>query len=389
MDFGLTKEQEIFKKKIGDFARRELAPLVREVNEKDVFAEEAFRKMGALGLLGLPFPKECGGTGPAGLMTQAIVVEEVAKYDYSSAANLQAFWAIPKMIHGAGTEEQKEKYLKPLCSGKWVAAFAQTEPSAGSDVASMRSRARLEDGHYVINGEKCFITQGGEADITIVMAKTDPNKGASGISAFLVERGTPGLIYGRKEKKMGDQGSSSYVLTFEDCRVPAANRLGPEGMAFKMAMEMLSGGRVYVAAVANGQAQAALDAATAHAKEREQFGKPIGKFQAIQVMLADMAMQIESARLLTFYAAWLYDNGSPLFNRYAAMAKTLASDVAMKVAVDAVQVFGGYGYMRDYPVESIMRNVKVLQIVEGTNQIQRLIVARDLLGLQGSFRDVY
>ncbi len=388
MDFTLTSEQLMLKENVGEFARRELAPSVRELEEKEEFSLENFRKMASLGLVGSPCPEEYGGAGPNDLVSEVVILEEIAKYDCSSAANLQAHWAIPKMIYGVGTEVQKQRYLKWLCSGEWVGAFAQTEPSAGSDAASIRTRARLENGSYVIDGEKCFITQGAEANIIIVMARTGGDHGPEGISAFLVEKGTPGLIYSKKELKMGNRASSAYALTFDHCRIPAENLLAPEGKGFKTAMRMLSGGRVYVAAMAVGQAQAALDATLEYAKVREQFGKPIGKFQAIQLMLADMAMQIESARLLMYYAAWLKDNHCP-FNRYASMAKTFASDIAMKVAVDAVQIFGGYGYMRDYPVERIMRNVKLLQIVEGTNQIQRLIIARDMLGEKGPFRDAY
>ena len=387
MDFKLTEEQKLLKKNIGDFAREELAPRVREIDEKGEFSWEIWRKLASLGIPGLAAPKEYGGEGVESLLTQTIVVEELARYDFSSAANVVSNWSIMHVLT-VGNEEQKERYLKPLCTGESVGAFAQTEPDAGSDVVALRTSARLEDGYYIINGDKCFVTQAGEADFTIVMARTSNEKGANGISALIVDKDAPGLILGQKEDKMGYRGSTTRQLSFSDCRVPASNLLGEEGKGLKTALKMLTGSRVLTAAQALGQAQAALDASIKHAKERVQFGKPIGSFQLIQGMIADMAIQIESARLLTYYAAWLKDNDQP-FNSYASMAKTLATDTAMKVAVDAVQIYGGYGFMRDYPVESIMRNVKITQIYEGTNQIQRLIIARELLNEKASFRDMY
>jgi len=387
LDFTLTEEQKLLKKNIGDFARRELAPLVREIDEKEGFSWEIWHKLASIGLPGLAGPEEYGGAGVDSLLTQTMVIEEIARHDFSSAANVVSNWSIMNLLT-VGNEGQKDRYLRPLCIGEAVGAFAQTEPNAGSDVASMRATARLVDGHYIINGEKVFITQAGEAEFTIVMARTSNEKGTNGISALLVDKDAPGFILGKKEAKLGFRGSTTRSLAFDDCRIPASNLLGEEGKGFKTAMKMLTGGRVITAAQALGQAQAALDASVNYAKERPQFGKPIGSFQLIQGMLADMAVQIESARLLTYYAAWLKDNDQP-FNIYASMAKTLATDVAMKAAVDAVQIFGGYGFMRDYPVEKIMRNVKITQIYEGTNQIQRLIIARELLGEKGSFREMY
>jgi len=387
MDFELNEEQQMFKKNVGDFAREELAPLVKEIDEKGGFSWDIWRKLASMGLPGLAGPEEYGGAGVDSLLTQAIVVEELARYDFSSAANIVSNWSIIHVLT-VGNEEQKARYLAPLCSGESVGAFAQTEPNAGSDVASMRTAARMEDGYYVINGEKCFVTQGGEAEFTIVMARTSYEKGTNGISALLVDKDAPGLILGQKENKLGYRGSTTRVLAFDDCRVPVSNLLGEEGKGFKTAMKMLTGGRVLTAAQALGQAQAALDASVKYAKERIQFGRPIGSFQLIQGMLADMAIQLESARLLTYQAAWLKDHNQP-FNLHASMAKTHATDVAMIAAVDAVQIFGGYGFMRDYPVESIMRNVKITQIYEGTNQIQRLIIARELLDEKASFREMY
>lgn len=387
MDFKLTEEQQLLKKNVGDFARKELAPMVREIDDKGGFSWEAWRKLASMGLPGLAGPEEYDGAGVDSLLTQTLVVEELARHDFSSAANIVSNWSVMHVLT-VGNEEQKARYIPRLCRGEAVGAFAQTEPNAGSDVASLRATARLEDGHYVINGEKVFITQAGEAEFTIVIARTSNEKGTNGISALIVDKDTPGLMLGQKEEKLGYRGSTTRVVAFDDCRVPASNLLGEEGKGFKTAMKMLTGGRVLTAAQALGQAQAALDASVKYAKERQQFGKPIGSFQLIQGMIADMAIQIESARLLTYYAAWLKDNNQPFITQ-ASMAKTLATDVAMKVAVDAVQIFGGYGFMRDYPVERLMRNVKITQIFEGTNQIQRLIIARDLMEEKASFRDMY
>ncbi len=388
MDFALTKEQELLKKKVGEFARKELLPSVQEIDEKEEFTREPLRKMAAIGLTGMTTPKEYGGTAPVSYLTRTLVVEEINKYDFSSGTLVMGQWGFPTMIVAFGSQEQKEKYLRAFVDVEIVGAFGLTEPTAGSDAASLRTTARRDGDHYVINGEKVFSTSAGDAEVNLIFARTSPEKGAKGISALIVETGTPGLSFGRKEKKMGFRGSVTRPIILEDCRVPASNLLGPEGMGFILAMNVLSGNRIMMGGQAVGMAQAALDAAVEYAKQREQFGKPIGRFQAIQVMLADMAMQIESARMLTYYAAWLKDNGMSS-HKYDSMAKCYPTDVAMKVAVDAVQIFGGYGYMRDYPVERHMRNAKLLQIFEGTNQIQRLIIARELLNEKASFRELY
>ncbi|MCR4420800.1 MAG: acyl-CoA dehydrogenase family protein [Clostridia bacterium] len=387
MDFALTEEQEMLKRNVGEFARRELAPMVREIDEKEEFSWEAWHKMASIGLPGLVGPEEYGGSGVESLLTQTIVVEELARHDYCSAANIVSNWSIIQMLT-IGTEEQKAKYLRPLCTGESVSAFALTEPQAGSDASAITTRARLDNGYWILNGEKHFVTQGGVADFVIVMARTREGKGPDGITAFLVDKGTPGFIVGKKEAKLGYRGSTTNSLAFVDCRVPAANILGEEGNGFRTAMRMLSEGRILTAAQALGQGQAGLDAATRYATERQQFGVPIGHFQLIQGMLADMAIQVEAARWLVYYAAWLRDSGRPSA-RYASMAKVFASDIAMKIALDAVQIYGGYGYMRDYPVERLMRDVKLTQIYEGTNQIQRLIIARHLLGIKMPFRTMY
>ncbi len=388
MDFTITEEQQLLKKNIGDFARQELAPLVREVDEKEGFSWEIWRKLASIGILGLCGPEKYGGEGVTSLLTQVMVIEELARYDFSSAGNLTSNWALIRRLNEDGNEEHKARYLERLCNGEIVGSFAQTEPDSGSDVASLRTTARLEDGYYIINGDKCFVTQAGEAEFTMVAARTGQEKSKSVISMFLVEKDRPGYILGQKEAKLGFRGSTTRSLAFNDCKVPASNLLGQEGKGLKSALRGLANGRLLTAAQALGQAQAALDASIKYSKERVQFGRPIGNFQLIQGMLADMAIGLESARWLTYYASWLRDNDKP-FAIYSSMAKTLATDTAMKAAVDAVQIFGGYGFMRDQPVESIMRNVKITQIYEGTNQIQRLIIARELLGEKKSFRELY
>jgi|LSQX01.3.fsa_nt_gb alkylation response protein AidB-like acyl-CoA dehydrogenase len=384
MDFKLTQEQQLLKKNVGDFARQELAPMVQEIDEKGCFSWEAWRKLASLGLLGLTCPEEYGGEGIDSLLTQVIVIEELARYDFSSAANLTSNWAIIRKINEDGSEEFKERYLERLCKGEIVGSFAQTEPNSGSDVASLTTTARLENGEYVINGEKCFVTQAGEGEFTLVVARTSGEKSIKALSTFLVEKDRPGYILGHKEDKLGFRGSTTYSVAFDDCRVPVSNLFGKGAGGVKG----IGTGRIITAAQALGQTQAALDACVEHAKERVQFGRNIGSFQLIQGMLADMAIGLESARLLTYHAAWLKDNDQP-FVTQSCMAKTLATDVAMKAGVDAVQIYGGYGFMRDYPVESIMRNVKITQIYEGTNQIMRLMIARELQGDRRSFRELY
>ena len=387
MDFRLTEEQQMLKKNIGDFARQELAPFVREIDDKGGFNWDIWRKIADLGLASLAAPEEYGGDGIDDLLTQTLVIEELARYDFSSAANVTSHWSCTHFLSAAGPE-MLERYMRPLCTGETVGAFAITEPDSGSDVMSLRTSAVRDGDDYVINGEKCFVTQSGEAAFTIVMARTSQEKGTNGVSALLVDKDAPGLILGQKEDKLGYRGSTTRTVSFSDCRSPVTNIIGEEGKGLKTAMNMLVGGRILTAAQALGQAQGALDASVKHAKERVQFGRNIGSFQLIQGMLADMAIQLESARLLVYYAAWLRDNNLP-FTSAAAMAKTMATDTAMKIAVDAVQIYGGYGFMRDYPVEAFMRNVKITQIYEGTNQIQRLLIARELLDSKTSFKDMY
>lgn len=377
MSFELTEEQESLRRTVQKFAEKELAPIAAEADEKGEFHREIYEKLAELGLLGIPCPEEYGGAG-LDYSTYIVVIEEIAKYCLATAVGL-AVQGLPQiMINQFGTEEQKNAYLEPLASGHRLGAFALTEAGSGSDAASLKTSAVKDGDSYVLNGAKVFITHGGVADIYLVMARTDPQKGARGISSFIVEEGAPGFSSGKTEKKMGLRASPTREILFEECRIPRDNLVGNEGDGFKIAMIALDSGRITIGASAVGLAQAALDESVHYAKQREQFGQAIADFQGIQFMLADMATSIRAARNLVREAAYLKDTGKP-FSHVAAMAKLYATDMAMKVTTDAVQVFGGYGYMQDYPVERLMRAAKVTQIVEGTNQIQRVVIARHLL----------
>lgn len=376
MDFTLTPEQRALQEMVLDFGARVLAPKAAELDEREEFCRDHFTALAELGLTGLLTPEAHGGAGASRLDT-AIVVEALARHDLGSTAWFGVHLMVQTLIHKYGDEATRQRWLPPLARGERLASFCLTEPDAGSDAASLKSTARRDGDHYVLDGNKVFITTGGEADVYVVFARTG-GPGAGGISAFLVEKGTPGFVFGKKERKMGLGSSPTVELSFKDCRIHSANRLGDEGIGFKIAMSALDGGRISVGAGAVGLAQAALDHAVRYAAERVQFGKPIAAFQGIQFMLADMATDIEASRLLVYQAASLMDRGEP-FTAKAAMAKRFATDTAMKVTADAVQIFGGYGYMKDYPVERLMRAAKVLQIVEGTNQIQRIVIARSLL----------
>jgi len=377
MSFELTEEQEALRRTVQRFCEKELVPIAAEADEKGEFHREIYTKLADIGLLGIPCPEEYGGAG-LDYSTYIIVIEELAKYCLATAVGL-AVQGLPQiMINLFGTDEQKNKYLAPLAEGEKLGAFALTEPGAGSDAASLKMSAVLDGDSYVLNGTKVFITHGGEADIYLVMARSDPEKGARGISSFIVDDGAPGFSCGKTEKKMGLRSSPTREIIFEDCRIPRENLVGAEGDGFKIAMVALDSGRITIGASAVGLAQAALDESVKHAGQREQFNKPIAEFQGIQFMLADMATSIRAARNLVREAAYLKDAGKP-FSHVAAMAKLFATDTAMKVTTDAVQIFGGYGYMQDYPVERLMRAAKVTQIVEGTNQIQRMVIARHLL----------
>lgn len=377
MNFQLTEEQEMLRKMVREFAENEVEPTARERDEEERFDREIFDQMAELGLTGIPWPEEYGGIG-SDFISYCIAVEELSRVCASTGVTLSAHLSLASWpIFAYGTEEQKKNYLKHLATGEALGAFALSEPGAGSDVAAMKTTAEKDGDHYVINGSKSWITNGGEADIYVVFAKTDPEARHRGISAFIIEKGTEGFSFGKKEKKLGIRSSPTTELIFENCRIPKENLLGEEGEGFKIAMRTLDGGRNGIAAQAVGIAQGALDAAISYAKEREQFGKPIAHNQAISFKLADMATEIEAARLLTYQAAWLESNGKP-YGTQSAMSKLYAGDVAMRVTVEAVQIFGGYGYTKDYPVERYMRDAKITQIYEGTQEVQRLVIGRAL-----------
>lgn len=377
MKFELTDEQKMLQSMVRDFAVNEVEPTAAERDEEERFDREIFDKMAELGLTGIPWPEEYGGSG-MDYVSYVIAVEELSRVCASTGVTLSAHVSLASWpIYKYGTEEQKQKYLRRLAEGSAIGAFALSEPGAGSDVASMKMTAKKDGDDYVLNGNKVWITNGGVADIYVVFAKTDLDAKHRGISAFIVEKGTEGFSFGKKEKKLGIRSSPTTELIFENCRIPKENLLGEEGEGFKIAMTTLDGGRSGIAAQAVGIAQGALDAAITYAKEREQFGKPIAHQQGISFKLADMATEVEAARLLTYRAAWLESQGLP-YGEASAMAKLFAGDTAMRVTVEAVQIFGGYGYTKDYPVERYMRDAKITQIYEGTNEIQRLVIGRAL-----------
>ena len=377
MNFVLSEDQQMMRTMVRNFAQKEISPKAAYFDEAHEFPLENIKKMGQNGLMGIPIPEEYGGSG-ADFLSYIIAIEEISKADASHGVILAVHTSVGTFpILYFGTEEQKRKYIPKLAAGEFIGAFALTEPNAGSDASGLATTAVKKGDHYVLNGGKRFITNGGYAEVYTVMAVTDRSKGSHGITAFLVDKDTPGFKIGKVEKKMGLNASSTTELIFEDAMVPAENLLGKEGEGFKVAMALLDGGRIGIGAQGLGIAQAALDAALGYAKERKQFGKAIGEFQAIQFMLADMATQIEAARLLVYQAANLRMQGLP-YAKQACMAKMFATDTAMKVTTDAVQIFGGYGYCSEYPVERFMRDAKITQIYEGTNQIQRMVIARHL-----------
>ncbi|ODN29956.1 acyl-CoA dehydrogenase [Fervidobacterium thailandense] len=379
MDYLLTKEQLLARKFFKEFVEKEIKPIAAEIDENETFPHDTVRKMGKLGFFGIPFPREVGGVG-GDYLTYIMAVEEIAKACASTAIILSAHVSLCCWpIFAFGTDEQKRKYLPKLLTGESLGAFALTEPNAGSDAGNQQTTAKLVGDAYILNGTKVFITNGGVADVFIVFASTDKSKGAKGISAFIVERGFEGFSIGKVERKMGIRGSSTAELIFEDCVVPKENLLGTEGSGFKIALQTLDGGRIGVGAQALGIAEGAIAEAVKYVKERRQFGKPIGSFQGIQWYLADMITKVEAARLLVYNAAIKKEKGI-LKSSDAAMAKKFASDVAMEVTTQVVQIFGGYGYSREYPVERMMRDAKITQIYEGTNEIQRIVIASDFLG---------
>lgn len=379
MDFQLTEEQSMIRDMVRSFAETELAPGVKERDEQELFDRALmFDKLGELGLTGIVFPEEYGGAG-ADYISYAIAIEELSRVCASTGVTVAAHMSLcAKPIYMFGTEEQKQKYLTPLAEGSKMGAFGLTEPSAGSDAGGTKTTAVLDGDEWVVNGSKIFITNGKGAETYIVFARTD--KGAQkhhGISAFIIEKDTPGFSFGKKEEKMGIKASLTYELVFENCRIPKENLLGEEGEGFKIAMKTLDGGRIGVAAQALGIAQGALDASVDYAKERKQFNTPIANFQGVQFQLADMATQVEAARLLVYNAAYRASAGLS-FSQESAMAKLFASETAMKVATQAVQIHGGYGYTREFPVERMMRDAKITELYEGTSEIQRIVIGTAL-----------
>lgn len=378
MDFKLSEEHEMIRKMVRDFAQKEVAPTAVERDEEERFDMALFNKMAELGLTGIPWPEEYGGIG-SDYLAYVIAVEELSRACASVGVTLSAHVSLAGWpLFKYGTEEQKQKYLRPMAEGTKIGAYGLTEPSAGSDAGSMQTSAKLDGDHYVLNGSKIFITNGGIADIYIVFAVTDASGKRPETSAFIIEKDFEGFSVGKKERKLGIRSSPTTEIMFDNCRVPKENLLGEVGQGFSIAMKTLDGGRNGIAAQAVGIAQGALDASIEYAKERKQFGKPIVDNQGVSFKLADMATSIEASRLLTYQAAWLESNDLP-YGKASAMAKLMAGDTAMKVTTEAVQVFGGYGYTKDYPVERYMRDAKITQIYEGTQEIQRLVISRMLI----------
>ncbi len=378
MDFSPTEEQEMFRRMVRDFAKKELEPIAAHLDEAEEFPAESIKKMAALGLMGVTIAEEYGGSG-GDYIELAIGTEEVARVCAGTSTVWLASLSLAcHPIYHHGTEEQKRRFVVPIAKGEKLAALALTESAAGSDPAALDTTAVPDGDGYVLNGTKIFITNGAEADIVVVFATIDKSLRHRGITALIAEKGTPGFSVTKKEKKLGIRASSTAELLFEDCHIPLANRLGEEGHGFRIALEAVDSSRVTVAAQAVGIAQAAFDASLEYAKQRQQFGKPIAEFQAIQWMLADMATAIDAARLLTYRAADLMDRGLP-FIKEAAMAKVFAAEVAMNAATKAIQIHGGYGYIKDYPVERFFRDAKITEIYEGTSEMQRMTIARSLL----------
>ena len=378
MNYFLTEEQQMIKDLAAQIAKEKIEPVAAEYDESGEFPWDIVKVMAQSDLFRVFIPEEYDGFG-GGTFEMSLVVEELSKAcgGIALAYAASGLGTIPIILYG--TEEQKKKYLPRLAAGEIVAAFALTEPDAGSDAAGVKTRAVLEDDQYVLNGTKQWITNGGEAFINTVISVTDPDRGPRGVSAILVEKGTPGFDFGKKEDKLGIRASTTRELIFQDCKVPKENLLGREGGGFMVAMKTFDQSRPGVAAQAVGIAAGALEKAVAYAHERHQFGKPISSFQGVQFMLADMGTQVEAARALTYQAARTIDAGAKNVAKISAMAKLFASDVAMKVTTDAVQIFGGYGYMKEYPVEKMMRDAKITQIYEGTNQIQREVIALQMI----------
>ena len=378
MIFELTEEQQMIRDAARDFAQNELKPGVIERDEHQKFPTEQVKKLGELGFLGMMVDPKYNGAG-LDAVSYVLVMEELSKIDASASVVVSVNNSL--VCYGLeqyGSEEQKEKYLKPLAAGEQIGAFCLSEPEAGSDATSQRTTAEDKGDHYLLNGTKNWITNGSTASTYLVIAQTDPEKGHRGINALIVEKGMEGFTVGPKENKLGIRGSDTHSLMFSDVKVPKENRIGEDGFGFKFAMKTLEGGRIGIAAQALGIASGAYELALNYAKERQTFGKPIAQHQAIQFKLADMATQIEAARLLCLKAAWLKDSGQP-YAQASSMAKLYASEVAMKTTVEAVQIHGGYGYVKEYHVERLMRDAKITQIYEGTSEIQKMVISREVL----------
>ncbi|HEV3219352.1 MAG TPA: acyl-CoA dehydrogenase [Candidatus Acidoferrales bacterium] len=380
MDFAFTDEQQQLRRTVREFAEAEIAPHVMEWDEASRFPAEMIPKLADLGLLGVIFPEKYGGAG-FGYIEYVIAIEELSRVDGSIGIIVAAHNSLcTNHIYKFGTEEQKQKYVVPLAQGKKLGCWSLTEPEAGSDAGGTRTSAVRAGNDWVMNGAKTFTTNGHYADVCVAMAVTDRAKASHGISAFILEKGMAGFRPGKKENKLGLRASDTSEVIFTDCRVPANQMLGEEGAGFVNSLQVLDGGRISIAALALGMAQGAFEAATKYAKQRKQFGKTISEFQAIQFKLADMATEIDAARLLTYRAAWLADKGNARLTTESSMAKLFASEVAVRVANEGVQIFGGYGFTKDYPAEKYYRDVKLCTIGEGTSEIQRLVIARQLLG---------
>jgi len=381
MDFTPTPEQEMVRKQVREFAEREIGPVAARFDASGEFPKDTVAKMAGLGLLGMLVPSDLEGGG-LDAATYAIAIEEVARVDGSHGLIMAAHNSLcTGNLLIAGSKEQRRRYVPDLATGRRIGAWALTEPASGSDAASMTTEARKDGNDWVLEGTKNFCTNAPVAGTFVIMAVTDRPKGNRGISAFIVERGNPGLRIGKVEDKLGMRGSATSQVILENCRVPKDNLLGELNHGFTNALKTLDGGRISIAALGVGIAQGGYDQALAYAKARKQFGRPIGEFQAVQFMLADMALRTDAARMLTYRAAWLKDHGHP-YKKEASMAKLYASEAATWVTTKAVQVHGGYGYIKDYPVERMFRDAKLCEIGEGTSEIQRLVIARELLGTQ-------
>ncbi|WP_374630080.1 isobutyryl-CoA dehydrogenase [Pannonibacter indicus] len=378
MDFALNEEQRAFQEVAASFARDEMEPHAREWDEKSIFPVETLRKAAELGFAGIYVREDLGGSGLTRL-DAALIFEELAKGCTSTAAYISIHNMTGWMIDRFGSQELRERYLPDLCSMRRFGSYCLTEPGAGSDAASLRTRAVRDGDSYVLNGTKAFISGGGASDVYIVMARTG-GEGPGGISCFVVDKGTPGLSFGAQEMKLGWKSQPTAQVIFEDCRIPAANRIGEEGEGFRFAMAGLDGGRLNIGACSLGAAQTCLERSIAYMKDRQQFGRSLSTFQALQFRLADMATELEAARLLLHKAAMAVEEKAEGATRLAAMAKRLATDTGFQVVNEALQLHGGYGYLRDYPIERFLRDVRVHQILEGTNEIMRVIISRDLIG---------